>query len=641
MKTRVGKYIVTERIARGGMGEILKARHPTLNRDVILKRLAFNSKEAVIERFKREAQLQIDFHNDNIVQVFDHFKEGISYYIVMEYVDGISLDALIEKNRYLPNEIALLIFYQIARALKYAHDKDVIHRDIKPANVLISKEGIVKLTDFGIATSKDSHRKDLTREMTLGTPAYISPEQITDTKNVDKRADIYSMGVVLYEMVTGKCPFPDDISSETINRIQKGKYTRPSKLNPKVSSVAGRIIKKAMHHKRKKRYKDLQEIIRILSVQLKKYKSQEMIDETIRLFILGKSADPKKTKKRGVPAHTQSPARGILKTAMALCIFIAIIAGAVFYAYTKGYQHEFYKADEFGALRVEFTIHAGGKDATARYIRGTLYAHGPKGYTPIQNGILEFSRAGMDKENKITAYSSPRMYMPSGSYCLVVDADNKVYQRDFFLKPRTAQKTDKEFSDAQVISIAHTPIRALPVSIEFELRDSSSGKIITDETDCFINYWNRWVKWRDFIANPASREFLVSGKRYFFTFQSNNYYGRALSIDVLPHQVQVEIQTELVPVPGVLLIKSSEPGVDMLINNNSYYIEGGYNTRIVKLETLSTEVRRMVLSPNRYYITARIGRLAKTESIEINPKKYTRVIVNVDREKNTIAFNIF
>src|SRR4030042_5175234 len=165
MKTRVGKYFVTERIARGGMGEILKAKHPTYNRGVNLKRLGVSGKEVVIERFKREAQLQIDFRNDNIVQVFDHFKEGLSYYIVMEYVDGISLDALIEKNRYLPNEIALLIFYQIARALKYAHDKDVIHRDIKPANVLISKEGIVKLTDFGIATSKDLHDKYLTREM--------------------------------------------------------------------------------------------------------------------------------------------------------------------------------------------------------------------------------------------------------------------------------------------------------------------------------------------------------------------------------------------------------------------------------------------------------------------------------------------
>ena len=641
MKTRVGKYIVTERIARGGMGEILKARHPTLNRDVILKRLAFSSKGVVIERFKREAQLQIDFRHDNIVQVFDHFKEGLSYYIVMEYVDGISLDALIEKNRYLPNEIALLIFYQIARALKYAHDKDVIHRDIKPANVLISNEGVVKLTDFGIATSKDSHEKYLTREMTLGTPAYISPEQITDTRNVDKRADIYSMGVVLYEMVTGKCPFPDDISSETINRIQKGKYIRPSRLNPKVTSVAGRIIKKAMHHKRKKRYNDLQEIINILSVQLKKYKSQEMIDETIRLFILGKTVDPKKVKKKGTPAHAHSPARGMMKAAVSICLFAAILSGVVFYAYTKGYHHEFYRADEFGALRAEIKIHAKGKDPSARYIRGTLYAYGPNGYTPAQNANMKFTRAIMKKENEITTYSSPRIYMPSGLYRLVVDVDNKMYQRDFFLKPRAAQKTEKEFSNAQVISMIHVPIHGLPLSISFDVRDSSSGRIITNETDCFISSYNRWLKWQDFISRPESRGFLESGKKYIFLFQNTNYYGRAVIVEVQPHQAQVEIQAELVPVPGVLLIKSSEPGVEMLINNNAYYVEGGSTARIVKLETLSPEIRRVVLSPNSYYITARAGRLVKTESIEISPKKYTRVIVNVDREKNGIVFNVY
>ena len=622
------------------MGEIFKAKHPTLNRDVILKRLAFNSKEVVIERFKREAQLQIDFHNDNIVQVFDHFKEGLSYYIVMEYVDGISLDALIEKNRYLPNEIALLLFYQIARALKYAHDKEVIHRDIKPANVLISKEGIVKLTDFGIATSKESRDKYLTGEMTLGTPAYMSPEQITDTRNVDKRADIYSMGVVLYEMVTGKCPFPCNMSPEAIRRILKGRYTRPSKVNPKVSSVAGRIIKKAMHYRIKKRYKDLQEIIKILSVQLKKYKSQEMINEAIRLFIQGKAAVIKKAKKKGTPAHGPAPARGMLKRAIAICLFAGIIAGAVFYAYKKGYHHEIYKADEFGALTAEIKINTMGKDATVRYIRGTLYEHGPKGYTPMQNGILEFTRAGRENEKVIDAYTSPRIYMPSGSYRLVIDIDNKIYQRDFFLKPRTAQKTEEEYGSAQVISIGHTPIPAMPVSITYEVRDSGSGKIITNETDCYINYYNRWMKWQDFVNIPASAEFMKSGKRYFFMFQNNNYFNRIVSIDVLQHEAQVEIQAELVPVPGVLLIKSSDPGVEVLINNNPYYIEGGYTTRIVKLEALSPEVRRIVLSPNRYYITARSGGLVKTESIEINPKRYTRVIVNVDREKNTVAFNV-
>ena len=174
MGTLVGKYEVTIKIAEGGMGAVFKAKHPTLNRDVILKKLTLKRSASITERFKREARLMIDFSNDNIVQVYDHFKEGNSYYIVMEFVDGIDLGDLIKKKRYLSNEMALLIFYEICKALKYAHDKNVIHRDIKPDNILISKEGEVKLTDFGIATSKDEEEKELTTAgMTLGTPAYI------------------------------------------------------------------------------------------------------------------------------------------------------------------------------------------------------------------------------------------------------------------------------------------------------------------------------------------------------------------------------------------------------------------------------------------------------------------------------------
>ena len=116
----------------------------------------------------------------------------------------------------------------MSKALKYAHDKQVIHRDIKPSNILISRQGEVKLVDFGIATSQEETEDGLTRDgMVLGTPSYIPPEQIDDARNVDKRADIYSLGVVLYEMLTGKTPFPGSFTAETITQIQRGRYTPP------------------------------------------------------------------------------------------------------------------------------------------------------------------------------------------------------------------------------------------------------------------------------------------------------------------------------------------------------------------------------------------------------------------------------
>ena len=127
---KIGKYELIAKVAQGGMGALYKARHPTLDRVVLLKKLEFRGGSGSVERFRREARLMMDFKNEHIVQVYDHFKEGSHFYIVEEYVDGISLEALIRRERYLSTDAAMLIFLEVCKALKYAHDKQVIHRDI-------------------------------------------------------------------------------------------------------------------------------------------------------------------------------------------------------------------------------------------------------------------------------------------------------------------------------------------------------------------------------------------------------------------------------------------------------------------------------------------------------------------------------
>jgi serine/threonine protein kinase len=205
----IGKYKVRELLAQGGMGAVYAAEHPTLERTVIIKKLTLRGSADVRERFRREAQIMMDLRNDAIVDVYDHFREGSFYYIVLEYVDGVSLDRLIRERRYLPERIAILILREAARGLAYAHGRNVVHRDIKPANILVSTAGEVKIVDFGIATIHgiEGHESELTREgMTLGTPSYMAPEQFQSSRSVDRRADIYSLGIVWYEMVTGRRP---------------------------------------------------------------------------------------------------------------------------------------------------------------------------------------------------------------------------------------------------------------------------------------------------------------------------------------------------------------------------------------------------------------------------------------------------
>jgi serine/threonine-protein kinase len=296
---KVGKYTIISKIAQGGMGAVYKAKHPTLKRFVLLKKLTLRGGPQFIERFRREARIMMDFKHDHIVQVYDHFKEGASYYIAEEFVEGMSLEQLIKRERYLSNEAAALIFYEVCKGLQHAHEKGVIHRDMKPGNILISNQGEVKLVDFGIATSLEHSEEGLTRDgMTLGTPSYIPPEQIDNAKTVDRRADIYSLGVVLYEMLTGKTPFPGSFTAETIALIHKGRYTPPKRVNPKVAPALAKIIAKSMRPNRRRRYQDLRQIIRRLERRIKR-RDPATVRRALRRVIQGREIGDIYRPKRG------------------------------------------------------------------------------------------------------------------------------------------------------------------------------------------------------------------------------------------------------------------------------------------------------------------------------------------------------
>ena len=278
LPAEMGKYKIVSEIARGGMGIVYKAVHPSLKRHVIIKKLSIRGNNSIKERFKREAQILLDLNNPNIVHLFDYFTEGSYHYIVLEFVDGMSLDKLLKKQVVLSPQLSMLIFRDSLRALKFAHDNGVVHRDIKPGNILISRHGDIKLADFGIASSeREEDDTSLTQSgVTLGTPSYMPPEQFDDSHSVDKRADIYAMGIMLYEMVTGTKPYAGNFAPETIAKIQKGKYIPPEQINKGIPKVICKLIKKMTRVKASKRYQDIEPILKVVDKYLKKYDTEEI-----------------------------------------------------------------------------------------------------------------------------------------------------------------------------------------------------------------------------------------------------------------------------------------------------------------------------------------------------------------------------
>ena len=207
---RIGSYVVEALVDSGGMAVVFRGRQLSLNRTVAIKILSKDlaKNKHFIQRFSSEAAVLANLNHPNIVSVIDRGHEGEAYFIVMEYVEGETLKQRLRREKKLPPEQVLRIGEQVLAGLDYAHRRGVVHRDIKPGNIMINREEMVKIADFGLAhLAKSQGGMDVTRDnQTMGTLKYMAPEQLTSAKNIDGRTDIYSFGVCLYEMLTGKLP---------------------------------------------------------------------------------------------------------------------------------------------------------------------------------------------------------------------------------------------------------------------------------------------------------------------------------------------------------------------------------------------------------------------------------------------------
>lgn len=259
-RTRViGTTRLIEPVGKGGMAEVFRGIQETLQREVAIKVMLPDLKKdrEAVTRFRREALALAGLHHENIVAIHDLVEKNGQLFMVLEYIEGVDVATLL-KNGPLPLDIALLIAHGVASALEHAHFRKVIHRDVKPSNVLISRSGEVKLTDFGIA--KDLTIDDLTRTgLVIGTPAYLSPEQVTG-KRPDHRTDIYSLGVVLFQCLTGRKPFQAKNHGELFIAIAKGDRPRVRQIDPQIPRSVEKIVEKCLAIRPEKRYRRASEL---------------------------------------------------------------------------------------------------------------------------------------------------------------------------------------------------------------------------------------------------------------------------------------------------------------------------------------------------------------------------------------------
>jgi serine/threonine-protein kinase len=271
MLERIGNCRIVEEVASGGMAVVYRAIQDPLGRTVAIKALKSSAalEENVVTRFEREAKSLALLQHENIIHVYDFHRERGALFIVMEYVQGTDLYDLLEKCGRLPYDAAAIIAMQVARALDYVHYRGIVHRDIKPANVMISRQGGVKLMDFGIA--RDTSFGDLTEAGTgIGTPAYMSPEQVLGDK-LDARSDIFSLGVLLYQMVTGKKPFVEDERRSAMHKIRLEKHVGGRKLNPEIPRELERVIDRCLEKQPRDRWRSAQHMVMALERFLAKH----------------------------------------------------------------------------------------------------------------------------------------------------------------------------------------------------------------------------------------------------------------------------------------------------------------------------------------------------------------------------------
>lgn len=373
-KLLAGRYELIEKIGEGGMAVVYKAKDRLLNRYVAIKilRPEFTQDEQFLESFKRESQAAAGLQHPNIVSIYDVGRTGNINFIVMELVDGRPLSDLIKEKGRLDYKTTIDIAKQMASALSIAHKHQIIHRDVKPHNIMITSDGVAKLTDFGIARAVSNATMVADTSKIIGSVHYFSPEQARGAY-VDERSDIYSLGIVMFEMLTGRVPFDGETPVEVALKHINEDVPSPAKLVPGIPPALDKIVLKATDKYQTERYKSVDEMLEAL-------KNVEFVTQMVGDRVFAAESEPKPRRDESLVAPVMSSRREDREQEMVIApanprkpkaksddkkkkkraIIIGVAAAAILAL--------------FGILYVSGIIGGGGKEVTVPDVKGMSYS---------------------------------------------------------------------------------------------------------------------------------------------------------------------------------------------------------------------------------------------------------------------------
>ena len=622
----VGKYKVLERLGRGGMSVIYKALHPTLETPVVLKRLTLKGEKTHRERFRREAALMMRLRHENVVGVFDHFKENSSYFLVMEFVDGRPLSELLAREGALSSDEAAWLVGRISLALEHIHANGVVHRDLKPSNVLLGRDGSVKLGDFGIAFSPGADR-DITAEGTaLGTPLFMAPEQLEDARRADRHSDIWSLGICFFELVTGRKFVTGGTPAAIRETLPEAVRRMPQRLPGQLSVKYRRFLRRSIRMRPESRLSGGGAAVRLLGAGrapvLPPEELRNRMDKLIgstdspgepmpRAAADGSpgrqsgnlqrndtdrsgtiSARPKPRKEPRTEADPRRRAGRRLRLTPRPAVFFPVSALALLLAVSllvPGLWHELFNRNTYGRLTVSVAYPHG---APEYWLSGAEV----RIYRQEENALREVARPVLRSVRGRDALVSPRVSLPAGAYRSRWSLGDRIVWTTFRLPTIRESRGDGNFPTAMEETLGIPPV--FPLVLHWTVFDAVKEIELTGASRIT---WER-------VDRPGGA--LESGGRYLFRIESPGYLPAEIAVAANPWRRELSIAAALYPIPGRLhIMNRSGRSVVPHLDGTRHYLELTENPSVVRTDRLADGADAVFrLAPGAYNFAPGIGR---------------------------------